>query len=386
MTAAWQIRVRDANREQVCDLDDFASATFVQQFNDVGGWLIKGIPVGSRAATALVPGSGILAFRNGELIMSGPLLFPTINWSADGNTLDASGASDDLALWARLAYPDAPSLNLNADYSDDRSGAAETVMKQYVDVNLGPGANSTRQWGGLTIATDLVRGSAVSYTARLDVIGDVLTQLALAGGGLGFNVEQDEDTTDLVFDIYQPSDRSATARFSPALQNLLSYAYGRKAATTNFAIVGGGGDGTLRTFVTSADNTSIARWAMRLEGFVDQRQTTDLTELAQAGEEELEDHGDQVSLDIEPTDTAAVSYGTSYRLGDQVGVVIDGAVVVDVVRSIQFTLARDGERIRPIVGTPGAVEAGTSEAQALDVLLQRMEGMARRLSRLSTAQ
>lgn len=381
----WQIRVRDANREQVATLDDFDSAEFVQRFNGVGGWLIKGVPIGSDAATALVPGSGIIVLRDGEQIMSGPLLFPVFNWDASGSSLDVSGASDDIAVEARLCYPDAPSLNLNGDYSDDRSGAAETVMRAYVNVNAGPGADSSRQWDGLTLAADTGLGTAVSYTARLDVLGDVLRQLALVGGNLGFRVRQDDDSSDLVFSVYQPTDRSASVRFSPAIGNVTRSTYGRRAAVTNAVIVGGGGEGTLRTFEVVLDPTSMALWGMRLESFKDQRQTTDVSELIQAGQEELDERADQVSLNVEAVDIDAVRYGVSYVLGDTVGVVVADQVITDTVQSITFTLDADGERIVPTVGTPGAVEAGTSEAQALDLLLHRMARQSTRLSRLSTA-
>lgn len=385
--AVWELRVRDRNRENVATLEDFASATFNQEFNGVGGWLIKGVPVGSDAATALVPGAGIIALRDGEVIMNGPLLFPTFEWSEKGYVMDVSGASDDLALWARLCYPDAPSLDLNAAYSDDRGpGAAESVMHAYVTNNAGPAADSTRRWAGLTMGADEGRGSSVQYSARLDVLGDVLAELALAGGGLGFHVVQDDDSTDLVFEVYEPTDRSTSAKFNPALGNVRRYTFSRKAGSTNDVIVGGGGEGVLRTFVELGDSISQALWGMRLEGFKDQRQTTDATELYQAATDELEQRSDQVNLDLEPIDTTALSYGPDgYVLGDLVASVVAGETITDTIRSIVFELNSDGERITPTIGTPGAVEAGTSEAQALDVLLNRMETLARRLSRVETA-
>lgn len=378
----WKLWVRDPNRELVAPIDQFTSATFRQQFNDLGAWIVKGIPMGSQAATALVPGAGIIAVRDDTVVMTGPLLFPTLDWSDKGYVLDASGASDDMALWARLCFPAAPSLNLNAAYSDDRSGVAETVMRAYVDNNAGPSAAAIRRWAGLTLETDLARGSAVSYSARLDTLGDVLAQLALVGGGLGFRVTQTVDGTPLHFQVYEPTDATLTARFDPGLGNIKHSTYGRKAAGLNHVVVGGGGEGTLRTFVEVDNPASQTEWGFRIEGFKDQRQTTDTTELTQAGQEELDTKGEQSNLTVEVINTEAVAYGTSYVLGDLVTVVVDGVGVMDTVRSIDFELTDKGETITPTVGTPGAVEAGTSEGQAVDVLLARMRTMARNLSRI----
>lgn len=378
----WKLWVRDANRELVAPIEQFTSATFKPVFNDLGAWLIKGIPMTSDAAVALVPGAGIIAVRNDDVVMSGPLLFPTLDWSDNGYVLDASGADDNLALWARLCFPAAPSLNLNAAYSDDRSGAAETVMRQYVDNNAGPSAAVARQWAGLALETDLGRGDAVSYSARLDTLGDVLVQLALAGGAWGFRVRQASDETALHFQVYDPEDRSSYVKFGAGMGNLKHYTYGRKAGALNHVIVGGGGEGTLRTFVELDNLDSQVLWGMRIEGFKDQRQTTDTTELAQAGQEELDTKSDQTNLTLEVINTDAVAYGTSYNLGDTVTVVVDDEGIAELVRSIQFDLTDKGETITPVVGTAGAVEAGTSEARAVDVLLARIRTLARNLSRI----
>lgn len=385
----WALWVRDANRNLVAPVDEFASASFLLPFNDVGGWMVKGIPFGSQAAQALVPGAGLVAVRNGDVLTAGPLLFPTVRWSEKGYTLDVSGASDDLALWARLCYPDAPSLDLNADYSDDRAGVASTVMRAYVDVNAGPGADVTRRWPGLVLGADPLLGSAVSYTARLAVLGDVLVTLAQAGGDLGFRVVQDVDGTDLTFDVYQPADRSDTARFSPELGNVSAFDYSRKAPQVTRAVVGGKGEGTLRLFAEVADAAAEALWGMRLESFKDQRQTDVPDELEAAGAEELAGKGEQINLGLSPVDTAAVTFGpgpNGYGLGDLVSVFVSGEAIVERVRAVEVVLDATGEKITPTIGTPGAVEAGTSEANALDVLLARMMDMSRRLSRLAAAQ
>lgn len=394
MTADWQLHVRDRFGDRVAMVTEYDTATFIQRYNAVGTWMIDGIPMDTRAGMALVPGASIEAVRDGVTVLSGPMTKPTVHWSQEGYALQASGTDDNLLLLGRLCYPDAPSLNLNADYSDDRSGVAESVMWAYVDVNLGPTADTTRQQD-VGMGADFGRGNAVSYSARLTVLLDVLAQLALpevAGGvGLGFRivaVDPDVFGYSRQFSVYEPSDLTTTVRFSPALGNLAERTYDREMAETNFVVVGGGGDGVLRTFVEASNSASIVEWGLRMEGFVDQRQTTVVDELQQAGADELATKGDQTALTLQPVDTAGLAYGTDYNLGDVVRVFASDTVTVDeVMREVKFDLTgTGGELITPLVGTPGAQAAGTTAAAALDVLFSQQAAVAQRLGRLERAQ
>lgn len=382
------LHVRDANLQRVCALDDFTKATLIPRYNDVGAWLVEGIPLASRAGQALVPGAGIVAMQGDTVLLSGPLLFPEITWDDNGYLLNASGSDDMVAVFGRLTFPD-PAAYPNASglwsvYSDDRGpDPAETVMKEYVDANAGPGALSARRWAGLTIAADTGLGSTVSFSARNWNLGELLSQLAIAGGGLRFNVVQVGGA--LEFDVTVPADLSATARFSPSLGNLAGLKYGKKMATTNWVLVGGGGDGVARVFVTTNNVASITEWGMVLEGFKDQRQTIVVDELLAAGEEELATNGDQTGIELQPLDTAAVSFGEDYTVGDQVTVMVDGVPVVEVVREARIELADDAQVVTPVVGTTGYVETGTDEARAVDLLFGRQRQNARRLSLLEVA-
>lgn len=384
------LHVRDADRQRVALIEDFASATIIPRFNQTGAWLIQGMPLSSRAAQALVPGAGIIAMLGDRVLLSGPLVFPEITWGPDGYLLNASGTDDLLAVFGRLMFPD-PSAYPDAVtgkwsvYSDDRGpDPAETVMKEYVDANAGPGALSARRWAGLTIAADQGIGDDVSFSARNYVLGDALSQLAIAGGGLRFTVTQDDE--DLVFDVTQPADRTATARFSPVLGNLDSLKYGRKMATTNWALVGGGGEGVDRVFVSTSNPISIAAWGMMVETFRDQRQTEVVTELLAAGQEELENNGDQTGLELVPLETEAVTFGDTYDVGDEVTVIVNGVAITDIVREARIEVADDVATVTPVVGTPGAVETGTDAERGMDLLFNRMRQQARRLSLLEVAQ
>lgn len=391
----WQLHVRDASGDRVAALSDYRRATFIPRFNGVGAWLVEGIPFRSRAAQALVPGASIEALRDGHAIVAGPVVQPTAEWSNDGYTLKVSGLDWALLLAGRLAYPAAPSTNLNGGYSDDRTGPAETVMYGYVDDNLGPSAAAIRQHSaGVGLAADNAQGNSVTFSARFDRLIDLLTRLGLpelaGGNGLGFRivpVDPDVYGYALQFQVYAPTDRTSEVQFAPGRRNLNSYAYDRRLADTNYVVVGGSGDGVARTFVTAENAQSLITWGIRLEGFKDQRQTADNDELTQAAQEELAAKGDQLALTVEPVDTEAVAYGTDYSLGDLVTVIVDGLAITDVVREVQFDLdGRNGETITPLVGSHGAVPTHSTAERALDILLARQADLARRLGRLERAQ
>lgn len=395
MTADWALHVRDRSGDRVCRVTDFTSAQLIPRFNAVGGWLIEGIPMASRAGQALVPGASIEAVRDGETILAGPLTWPTFAWSDAGYLLNASGVDWNLLLAGRLCYPAAPSTDLNAAYSDDRSGVAETVMREYVDVNVGGSAASERQ-GGVALAVDLLRGDPVAYSARLDVLLAVLQELATnaapTGIGLGFrisSVDPDVVGDPLEFQVYEPTDRTSTAQFSPTRRNVAAITYDRKMADVNHIVVAGGGEGVLRTFVELDASASQTTWGLRLEGFRDQRQTIVVDELVQAGQEELAQRGDQYALTVQPADTAALTYGdtpTGYVLGDKVRVLLDGATVDELVREVTFQLGPDGgETITPVVGTPGAVQAGSTAEAALALVFSQQQALALQLGRLERA-
>lgn len=382
------LHVRNAALERVARIEDFSVASLVPRFNDLGSWMIQGIPLASEVGNALVPGAGIVALLGDQVLMSGPMLFPEITFGPTGYMLNASGCDDMIAAYSRVIYPDPTTYPDGSGqwsvYSDDRSGPAETVMKEYVEANAGPSALSGRRYQGLIVAPDTALGDSVTYTARLTALGDAMNQLALSGGGLRYYVVQDED--DLVFHVAEPTDRTGTVKFNPTLGNVRTLRYGRKMGSTNSVLVGGGGDATARVFQIVQDSASQAQWGITLETFKDQRQTSDLTELQQAGAEELYNHSDQDGVEIEPIDTAALTFGTDYDLGDLVSVVINGLPITEAIREVRIDQTREGQRVIPVVGTPGVIETATSERRILDLLFQRQRQLARRLGVLEVAQ
>jgi hypothetical protein len=303
-----------------------------------------------------------------------------------------------------LAYPETNGL-FGAQAYDVRTGAAETVMKQFVDYNIGPNAELSRRI--LTIEPDTGLGLHVTGRARFHNLLDLLTTLALQGGGLGFNVVQEGDN--LTFKVYEPADKTRSAFFSPLLGNLASFEYSNDAPESNLVIVGGGGEGTDRNIRWKPNNESILKY-WRIETFVDQRDTSDEAELTQSMDEELLNKAEKHTFTFVPIDTPQLSFGKQYRLGDKVSIVLTQPnevvdietlyyfisayqtvptqservrkiqekldVIQDIVREVKISITPEGDSISPVVGT------SDSNNNAILGIFNKMKKITRRVSNL----
>lgn len=351
MTAPrWQLQIRNPDLELEGEISDFTKLELVLRFNAVDSWVLN-LP--TAAGDVIQAGWGIVLKRDARTVLSGPLTSRHRVWNVDGDALELGGVSDDVSLEDRLARPSAPPY-VAAAY-DVRTGPAETVLKGYVNANLGPGATADRALPGLVIGASAGAGDVVTGRARFDVLGDLLRELALAGGDLGFRIVQAGPGA-LRFEVYEPVDRTGTAIFSKSLGNLTKFELLEQVSEANAATVGGGGEGTGRVFYETTDPGEITRWNRRIEVFRDRRDTTDVLELEQTADEELAGKAEKTGLSITPIDTARLAFLVDYGLGDRVTVDVDGVPVRDVLREVKITLDGDGETIVPTVGTPGTTK------------------------------
>lgn len=381
----YTVFVRDGERVARAQLDDFDKLEIVLRFNMPGSWALSGVKRDAEAAGYLRLGDqlapGIIVDRDDVTILSGPLAkYRRERKTGDGfidDTLDVSGPDDAVWLWRRVAHP-SPADGLFATQAEDvRTGAAETVMRGFVDANAGPGALSPRRVAGLTLAADNLRGDTLTERARLDVLGDLVASVALKGGGLGFSVVQDD--TDLLFSVYSPTDRSASIVLSDDVGSMGDFEYEVTAPEWDQAYVGGGGEGVARTFVERFDAVSAVRWG-RIETFRDRRDTTNVAELANTGDEELAKNGEKVVFSVGAVDLPNMRYGLDYGLGDQVTAVIDDVEVVQVVREVRITVTAAGEEVVPVLGSPGA-PGSTDVLTDLFDRLRRQSGRVTNLER-----
>ncbi len=363
----YRLLVRDASLAIVAEIDQYSQCTIQPRFNGLGAWVLE-LPADTDAAGYLVEGSGLVVMRNGLVVMSGPMVRREDHSTEEGDVVIVSGYDDTLLLADRTAWP-CP-WPFTATDSDVRVGAAETVMRGYVQANAVTGGVHTGVMGtktrepatGFAVEADQGRGATVTGRARFVNLLEVLTDLALSGGDLGFRVAQTLTVPPtLTFQVYVPEDRTGTAVFSREMGNLQGYEYVTEASTGNAILVAGQGVGAARTFRERTDQTSIALHGRRVEVFIDRRDAVTLTELDQTGDEDLLRRADRGQLKLVPLDTEGLAFlsadeAHTYRLGDRVTVLVRGIPVQDIVREVRITLTvAGGERVEPVVGTPGAV-------------------------------
>lgn len=362
-TPLYRLLVRDPSLTITAEIDQYIGCTIQPRFNGLGAWVLE-IPADVQAADEFVEGAGLVVVRNGQVLLSGPMTRREDHGDEQGDRVILSGYDDMIHLIDRDAFPCAPPFTTQAD--DVRVGPAESVMYGYVGDNAvaggawvtGPRVPVT----GLSLAPDLGRGLSVTGRARFVNLMDLLTDLALSGGDLGFRVVQTLSTPPtLQFQVYVPVDRSASAVFSREMGNLRGYEYVTEAPTGNAIYVAGQGEGNARVIRLREDTASVALYNRRIEVFVDRRDATTTAELDQTGDEDLVRRADRGQLNLQPIDTEGLSFLAAdltrgYQLGDKVTVIVHGVPVQELVREVRITLSPEkGEELEPVVGTPGAV-------------------------------
>ena len=358
------VEVRDSTLNRIGQIQpqDLVGATFVVRYNNVGSWSVT-LPHAHPLGELLrLPGYGILLTGpSGERIISGPTLSAKLTQTQDNTdgTWEITGASDDITLTERLAYPTPSTADVTLQTSgyDIRTGPAETVIKDYVDVNIGPSAVASRKISNLTIETDEGRGSTVYANARFNTLQELIYDLAQVGG-IGYRISQTNG--DLELAVFIPTDRSETIRMDIQNRKLSTAIYSYGTAKVTRAIVGGRGEAENRLFIERSNTDSLeaeTTWGRRIEVFKDARQSEDTDELNTAGDELLADIGKTiVEMSVTPSDDETMVNGVDWFLGDRVTVVANEIESTAVVTEVGIQIASDGVRIGATVGTPVGIE------------------------------
>lgn len=362
--ATWTIQPRDSLLTRAYDpIQYWSSLTVIERHNVsdqsglvAGVWTVTGDTAGMDGL--LTPGNGVVLFRDDVPIMSGP-----ITGISRGEVVSTvSGFSDMEILNDRILYPSpANPITSQSTAYDNRSGAAETVLLGYVNANIGAGAYSDRRLSLLRLPTDQGRGGAVTISGRLEQLGTTASDLAEMGG-FHVDVVQMEDSSGpyLGLTINPVVDRTANVRFGPVKDftgGLMGsgWSYELKRPTVTRAVAAGGGVGVSRVFIEQVDADAEALWAAQIEVLVDQRQTTDPTQLTQAAQNALESGANPVAVAFTITDSPDIQYRRDWKIGDKVGVSVDGMDLSNVVREVTTTVANNSgqpsEVISAVVGS-----------------------------------
>lgn len=363
-------------------LDGWANLTAELRFNEPGTGTVD-LPAWPEVVELLQPGNRLVVVRDGAIWMAGPLEEPQAgDWSVDGEADPGAvkaAFSDDLARVAGyVTYPN-PAATFESQTTASEATrqitatGAGSIIRTLVDENCGPSALSARRIEQMVLDSATGIGSSTAITTRFEPLIDACRTVA-ATDGLGFRTVQVGDQ--IHFQVYEPQDLTATARFSRDLGNLRSYSYMLGAPTATSQLVIGGDEGS-RAFVEVTSGAHVDWY--RVEKVVDQSGTTNANgELTQAGALEFGNDNPTASLSTVTVDTEDLRAGRDFGLGDKVSVVLPtGLEVADIVRSMTLTHTPDeGEQVSTVIGTGDQ----TTSTQ----LVKTVRNLARRLGRVET--
>lgn len=353
-----EIRTKSFGRIGQIDFQYVSNVKLIKRFNNIGTWDFDLANEYWLRDQLAVPGRGIIVTLYDKVFISGPMTSFNNKRTTDDprGTTSFAGVDELVYLSDGLAYPTPTTADVTKQTTayHQFTGACETVLKHYVNINIGPGAPAIRQAHPLQIGPDLARGTTVTGSSRFDQLGPFMSDLALAGGNIGFDLTQQDDH--VLFEVYQPYDRSNTVRMDIDNDLLTEVDSGISAPSVTRDIVAGQGEGDARTFIEVTDNLSIAAetdWGRRIEVFDDQRDTNDVAQLTQYGVKALQDGGrTTVSLKVTPSDNETMRFGKEWFVGDTVSVVVDNEELKDTVTEAILVMDTNGVRIGATVGDP----------------------------------
>jgi len=338
MLVVWAVDAGRVRRGQLVPLECSA----VLRDCDVGTWSVA--VRDDALARRIAAGWRLIMVDDGELIVSGPVT----GFGSDvgeGQVL-LSGVDDLCHVGDRLVFPD-PSKAADAQSTDAyyrRSGPAETVVRDMIDANAGVGAIVARRAAGVVVDASQGRGADVSTNLRFKNLLVEARSLARLGG-ISFHARQDGDTIRVGFTEHR--DLSRRVRFTWQNGGLLGGSYELQAPSVTDVVVAGQGEGTARTII---ERSQASVWGRRIELFQDRRDTDDVADLVQAGDEALADGAEGASASVEVQEVPGCRFGTDFRLGDTVTAEFGDTTVVEPVRSAEIEWDGHGRAVRLSLG------------------------------------
>lgn len=218
--------------------------------------------------------------------------------------------------------------------SSDKTGIAETIMKEFVDETCITPTDADRIIPNLANESDNFYGNVTTYSARYTQLMTVLTNLA-NDGDVHFGIVENTDSSgnDLVGDwlfrvkpvwgtdrrIGNP-DLNAPTLFSMEFNNMIIPIFSRNNSDErNFVYAGGVGVGVDRLIVSDGDTTDIARspWN-RHEGFLNAARESTIAALQTLINSELVDKVPKPTLNFTINETDGTRWLVDWELGDLV--------------------------------------------------------------------
>lgn len=331
--------------------------------NGVGTWKLRLPPSHPMHSQLERAGAGIVVSAYGKIIFSGMVTAPEMDTTADDPSpvTTFSGASDDMHLWDRLAYPDPTNADVSTQQADHHNltGPAQDVIYEAVKANMGSTAPLSRRLNRLTIGTPQGAGNETTRAARFDVLGDLVAEIANPNN-LVLSLKQTPSGY-LHFSCTPSTDRTATVRLDMATNTLSSYKMIAAAPTATHIIAGQQEVNFDRLFTevsTTESVESATQWGRRIERFmpisetsVDWDNESDSADPYQPVLDTLKKEGAYTqTFQAVPIDDDTYRFGTDWELGDYITVTYQGYDVPLLISGFVLRANSDGVKLGLVLG------------------------------------
>ena len=217
-------------------------------------------------------------------------------------------------------------------------------------------------------------GGNVRIETRFKPLLEEVQQLAKTGGTI-FGTTMDTDGA-IRFVQSVPTDRSRYVRLAEDNDALGEWSMERTRPEVTKVLVAGQGEGDARTLILVEGNQND--WGVNRLVFQDRRDTDELADLQQAGEDTLLDNAETATISLDLIDTPDMEFGKDYHLGDIVTVQLaDGATIVDGVQQVELDYTAQGRTGKVTVGPTG-------EEHEPDQLVKLVKDLRARIQALET--
>ncbi len=312
--------------------------------------------------------------RNGVTVFTGPLTQIQRKWTyGEVNTRILVGTCDLKYIQNGIVLPPHnPSTYppwFDEEY-DIRTGVAETVIRNYIDYNIGPTAEPSYRRQGIFLENDGGRGDEVNGRGRFQNLLEFADDLAIQGH-IGFQM------IDKTLKFYVPQNLAGTITFSQDIDNLKEFEYEARAPEFNAIVLAGQGEGIQRFFLPVNDEENIEA-SGRVETYYDggdagyhyEMYTLALAQLTKAAAGDLNLHiipGAQAVENMKPYE--------DYFLGDTVTALIDGERIDAIVQEVGLLVTRDDVHEHATLGSFGSYSGSTKVADLLRALSVRTRNL-----------
>jgi hypothetical protein len=319
------IRILTPVLDLLAEIDNYESLLFTRRWHEVGEFELR-INRYKRHTELLQRGNlimldasrnkiGIIRHREIELDENGK---KTENWLVKGIALKGVVAQ-------RITVPPV------GDSHDRASGAAETVMKYYVNNHVVNPVDVKRKIDMVMLANDQQRGSSISWESRFKKLDEELTEISKISG-LGWDVFLDFQQKKWIFDVFEGRNLTVNQTenppviFSPQFESLKQLSFVESDYNyKNYGYIAGQGEGEDRRVVEVGEAEGLSR----IETFIDSRDISEQDESGQAlteeqiiaklrerGQQKLSEFTQDFFLEGQILTNSPFVYEKDYDLGD----------------------------------------------------------------------